>query len=217
MKIHPILFSTPMVQAIRSGRKNQTRRIIKLPKEYKPDGLIYGNGNIGIKYEIEDGTIWRLTPKYEPDDILWVRETWCNINKPEYQPEYYYKADTQGAEDYNPKEWKWCPSLFMPKAACRIFLKVNSIHAELLHDITEREAREEGVETTKSGMWKNYNKTKEPHWIDDLSCATSSFESLWRKINGNDSWAANPWIWVVKFQRCERPDNFIIFADKNER
>ncbi len=114
----PILFSTPMVQAILSGRKTQTRRVIKRFTDFGiTDHCAYGK--VG--------------------DILWVRETWQKVEHPELK--YRYRAD-----HLNPTSVTWKPSIFMPKDACRIFLEVTEIKVERLQDISEEDAIAEGVE-----------------------------------------------------------------------
>lgn len=164
---------------------------------------------------------------YHVGDILWVRETWAettNIhnlsvwpNRPciitdEMQKKilsaYIWRADG---------EWQWCdddgfstekscwkPSIFMPKAACRLFLKVTSVRVERLQDISEADAVGEGVEKYHdSWFYKRYGTDRD--W-----CATAyaSFAYLWESINGRDSWDANPWVWVVEFEKTDKPENF---------
>lgn len=192
--LKPILFSTPMVQAILKGAKTQTRRIIKSD-------------------EISE-SINLARCKYKIGDILWVRETWqhtkcLNINFEDENYGYVYKADEQPWEDY--EHWTWKPSIFMPKEACRIFLKIKSIRVERLNEITEADALAEGVERwieermkSKPTHYKVYFQNCKP---EDLCSYTSdpidSYETLWQKINGEKSWAENPFVWVYEFERCE--------------
>ena len=173
--LKPILFSTPMVQAILKGAKTQTRRIIKSD-------------------EISE-SINLARCKYKIGDILWVRETWqhtkcLNINFEDENYGYVYKADEQPWEDY--EHWTWKPSIFMPKEACRIFLKIKSIRVERLNEITEADALAEGVERwieermkSKPTHYKVYFQNCKP---EDLCSYTSdpidSYETLWQKING---------------------------------
>ena len=118
-------------------------------------------------------------------DILYVRETW------NYQPvrkEYYFKTDVAEADML-----AWKPSIHMPKEAARIFLRVTGVRAERLQEITEADAKAEGVTvvTNNSGMMHRVN-----------------FKALWdstiKKADiGSYSWAANPWVWVIEFERVE--------------
>lgn len=207
MKTKPILFNTLMVQAILEGRKTQTRRIIKnIPEDtFK----IWFDGGEWI-VENEKGQCWtnKLESKYQKDDILWVRETFTI--KPPIDAEqdwitFIYKA-TDSIECY---DVKWKPSIFMPKEAARIFLKVTNIRVERLHDISENDAIAEGV---GAGFQMNAGYPDYEHIINGICTLTqdsayASFISLWQKINGN--WDENPFVWVYEFERTEKPENFI--------
>jgi hypothetical protein len=113
---------------------------------------------------------------------------------------------------------KWKPSLFMPKEACRIFLKCTSVRIERLHDITEQGAINEGIENfflddvTTATAYRNYMTTykdlQKYHWSHVANDAVESYMTLWQKINGKESWDENPHVWVYKFERVERPDDF---------
>ena len=211
---HPILFSTPMVQAILEGRKTMTRRVFKDNPRLASD-----LSKIDLKKWFEDypDYIMSFCSYGQPGDKLWVRETWCNINKPGLEPEYVFKTETLDAEDYDPSEWKWKPSIHMPKGAARIWLEIVSIRVERLQDISEADALAEGVlllETEEDvrvwgkGGWgeeqtiktyENYLKNS----TADCNTAKESFETLWYEINGVDSWFTNPWIWVIEFKRIQ--------------
>lgn len=124
----PMLFSTEMVEAILNGTKTETRRIIKFPKDY--DGKkVFDNGTLGIKYSSNDfeDCLKRLAPKININDIIWVRETFQItdfLHPTDENYGYIYKASENGKEwQKNSENWKWKPSLFMKKDACRIFLK----------------------------------------------------------------------------------------------
>ncbi|MCO5238848.1 MAG: hypothetical protein M9904_02225 [Chitinophagaceae bacterium] len=219
MKLIPVLFSTDMVQAERVGRKKMTRRIKGLdiinenPDDYKFHGWIPNDkGCLIARFECVFDDIDIKCPYGQPGDVLWVRETFCEwggVNEG-----YAYKADgfvkryggwerdtPYGIQDVERVE-KWKPSLFMPFKACRTFLKIISIRVEHLHDITEQECKAEGVELLlPQHLYKNYNGNTEPK--RGFSRASSSFETLWRKINGGESWNRNPWVWVISFERIK--------------
>jgi len=145
MKEHPILFSTPMVQAILDGRKTMTRRVVKpqpivvcgrdgkaFQSEYCLDGF--------QKRETENGrNICVPCPYGKIGDVLWVRETWQETTWMHKDDEFYgyiYKASENGkAWAENTEDWKWKPSIFMPKAACRIKLRITGIRVEQLNEI----------------------------------------------------------------------------------
>jgi hypothetical protein len=147
-----------------------------------------------------------LKPKYSVGDVLWVRETWqksLNIN------EFVYKSDTDNPI-YLDKSFKWKPSLFMPKEACRIFLKITNIRVERLQDISEKDAVLEGVRIIhfaegKFAVFKNYLLKEEKGTLNPIK----SFFSLWESINGKESLNSNPWVWVIEFERIDKPENFI--------
>lgn len=200
MKHIPILFSTAMVQAILDGRKTQTRRIMKPQPSENVRWDSFGISALTPKRHIEGrgfftegyGSKFFKCPYGQPGDILWVRETWTKIRIATGE-QFIYRADDDFYKDYV-EEWHgWRPSIHMPKEACRIFLKVKSIRVERLQDISEEDAKHEGVLKA--------------------SCCHSFFHGfsiLWQSINGPASWEANPWVWVVEFERCERPENFTL-------
>lgn len=216
MNIKPILFSTEMVKAILEGRKTQTRRIIKpQPKE----GIIttafdFKKGFYASKIKIEENPdrfeITKLfKPKYQTGDILWVRETWqtaWNIIKKIW--ETIYKADDNlWFDDDGMMIWK--PSIYMPKEAARIFLQVTNVRVERLKDISEEDAIAEGVEIIHYAepilpVFRKYNLKEKKGTLNPIL----SFQTLWEKINGEDSWKANPWVWVYEFKQVDKPKHF---------
>lgn len=195
MKTKPILFSTPMVKAILEGRKTQTRRIVKsIPND---TFQIWFDGGEWI-VQNKNGQCWtkKLKPRYHKNDILWVRETFqhtkcLNLHPSDDNYGYIYKSDDQPWEDY--ENWKWKPSIFMPKEAARIFIKVINVHVQRLQDISESDAIAEGIIIEKTPFIEPAN----------------AFASLWQSINGKKSWAQNPFVWVYEFERTEKPENFI--------
>lgn len=190
MKEKPILFSTPMVKAILEGKKTQTRRVINPQPNWcngKPenrgDHFIYWSPISASDGGDVDFTGEMVKSKYQKGDILWVRETFQKIER----NRFIYKAD--------PIIWggKWKPSIFMPKEAARIFLEVINVRAERLWDISEFDARKEGVEELHE--WHEDGTPDEHSFID-------SFVVLWDKINGKKHpWATNPWVWVNEFKK----------------
>ena len=209
----PILFSTEMVQAILAGRKTQTRRIVKPQPNYFP----YTDSKEGhektLKNYIDEGLKnGAIKGKYHIGDILWVRETFCDVSHNlENENCFLYKADFLGTTS---ELVKWKPSLFMPKEAARIFLKVTNIRCERLQDISEEDAITEGIAvSSKVGSdghyyYKDYNDTTdwpEVGWMH----ASTSFETLWQSINAKKHpWESNPWVWVYEFERIEKPSDF---------
>jgi hypothetical protein len=187
MKERPILFSTPMVEAILDGRKTQTRRLYK---NAPPSVDLHAIAKHSKDY------IYSQCPYGKPGDLLWVRESFSPIYRNNELFSCLYKAS-----NHLPPDRKWKPSIHMPKAAARIWLRVKDVRVERLHDITNADAIAEGIEIVQSEVFmrvfKNYNspQDEEPYFIDPKF----SFMSLWCKINGEVSWLQNPWVWVVEY------------------
>ena len=190
MKEFPIIFSTPMVQAILEGRKIMTRRLNKLTEinENPKKWTVYGDtpdiDNIVEFINVRHGNPINIKcPFGEPGDLLYVRETW----KPELVDitknpvSYYYLADNPASKS---TVNKFKPSIHMPKAAARIWLQVKEVRIERLHKITLVDIESEGIQ----------NKSHE------YASPYHAFENIWSKINGEDSWADNPWVWVITFE-----------------
>ena len=196
----PILFQTEMVQAILKGRKTQTRR--KISPEI-PDGKHtpwnhrdskvwqWQSGRANVNYKEDE----RQCPYGKPGDLLWVRETfaqeeiWDSI---ESKLEYLYRAD------YNDPLVSYSPSIHMPKDAARIWLMIEDIRVERVQDISEADAIAEGIERiSKNGLcsYKSY-AVKYPAEVFPYV----SFQTLWISINGDESWKANPWVWVIRYR-----------------
>jgi len=177
----PMLFSTPMVQALLNGTKTQTRRLV--------NGTIpLGNFDETLKKSI-----------LKIGSIIWVRETFnTNYN----DTGFIYKADYK--EPAKNKQF-WKPSLFMPKAACRIFLEVTDIRIERLNEISERDSIEEGIEYSTEFGYKLYSKNS---FFSKHLSARDCYMSLWELINGKGSWLENPFVWVYSFKIVECPYGF---------
>lgn len=217
----PILFSTEMVQAILEGRKTQTRRIVKSEPKINDDTDLELIPDWDGKYDdpltlffYYKGTKKRSIyydcqlPLAQIGDILWIRESFQysdELDEPFWYKQKYKEDYTQEAFD----RIKWKPSIHMPKEAARIFLEVTNVRVERLQDISEEDAIAEGIKKT----WINddIKQCKFKNYINDGKGSKSpidSFISLWKKINGGDSWKANPWVWVYDFKVVEKPKDF---------
>ncbi|MCQ2017258.1 hypothetical protein [Clostridium butyricum] len=206
----PILFNTEMVQAILDSRKTTTRRIIKVNNSLEFMGFKEGKALLGKGCCIHE----TIKAPYMPGDILYVRETW-GISNPlgdfarnNRTAEYIYKAGYAKGErisitredEKNLGVWK--PSIHMPKDAARIFLKVTSARVERLQDITEDGIRAEGITCDKE-----YEEFKN---AAESNCEVK-FATLWDStVNKKDidkySWNADPYVWVIEFERCDKPN-----------
>ena len=229
MAIKPILFNTEMVRAILDERKTCTRRVIKPQPQSRlcytyagsHKGCIgkwtYPNKGahefLGEEYKLQENIkdeelSKRWNPPYHTDDVLYVRETWAPIYPDKESNEvrgYIYKEDSleeydnryPDGEDY---QWggKWRPSIHMPKEAARIWLKVTGVRVERLQEITEEQIGREGVEVECHHMLNGEEKRY-------------AFSTLWNStVKKSDldryGWNANPWMWVIEFERCEKPE-----------
>lgn len=213
----PILFSTEMVQAILAGRKTQTRRVIKDLDGINLSDLVPGDRDflktkgffqLLLKTDFEKAIT--LKPKYKIGDILWVRETYIDVGEKADQyfggVRFHYKVnqDFVGC-------WPWKPSIFMPKEAARIFLKVTNVRVERLQDISEEDAIAEGA--------KDYLNRDDLKMLKDLDWVIKrpfgnyqfGFLALWQSINAKKHpWESNPWVWVYEFEKIEKPENFLL-------
>lgn len=204
MKLIPILFQPDMVRAILDGRKTQTRRIVKCftGSEAHPTRQT-------AQWQFENKTC----PYGKAYDMLWARETFFNAEKFMDTPlfhgkqQFYYKADNAFIGEH-----KWKPSIHMPFIAARIFLQVKEVKVERLQDISKADAVREGIEEIRGwhnedrhNGWKDYLKQKSDTVPTAFFDPIHSYQSLWKRINGLGSWDLNPWVWVIKFERTEKP------------
>lgn len=206
MKERQILFSTPMVRAILDGSKTQTRRMVKPQPVTLPD---FNRGGLSIC--VGGSRYQAFTPSCPPvtcpfgraGDRLWVRETWCvgyadgcsgysaipwTGADERRDGKLFYRADLN--EKPGEPCIPWRPSIHMPRWASRITLEVTGVRIERLNDIREKDAWAEGCEG----------------YDDDVSGGMSGYRefcNLWESINGKGSWDANPWVWVVEFNRVQ--------------
>lgn len=197
----PILFNGEMVRAILEGRKTQTRRIVK-----NQDGIHPRWNNIGF-CGWDDGHGYQMKAPFEIGDILYVRETFC---EPYVPGRYAYRADygdhdvienTDGNISLSANMFRWKPSIHMPKSAARIFLRVQDVRIEQLQSITPTDIDAEG------GKEWGYSATTG----ELLQSGNTRFQIIWDStIKKCDlqkyGWNANPWVWVISFERCEEPE-----------
>jgi len=227
VKERPILFSAPMVRAILEGRKTVTRRVVKVQPRSKADIGSYGLGQPFIRnpdvtkpnpqcpYGRPGDRLW-----VRETFALLGNDDGCCID----WEDNLVKGDERGAAriyrascppgDYGlnqipaKAEWKpdteaieydgaWRPSIFMPRWASRILLKITDVRVERLQDITDEQCVDEGTVLTKHAVGVKLTVPQ------GKSLPKAMFEDLWSSINGAESWDANPWVWVVEFRRIE--------------
>lgn len=218
----PILFNTEMVRAILEGRKTVTRRVVKPQYDKDMDGNLHWFSAV----EGRNHFVWEDNPNiktlihmpYYIGDILYVRETWCQYGKLDDNDrlidgteKYYYRADGENPTPFNDflvqhPGWDehrenpvWHPSIHMPKEAARLFLRVTDVRVERLQDINGIHAKAEGCE--------GYVHINPLYGCPET---VHNFKALWdTTIKPAElhlyGWEANPWVWVIEFERCEKP------------
>lgn len=217
MKARPILFKPDMVNAILEGRKTMTRRVMKVQPPTERHHLLgvmsstdrrkEGKSHWGVLDEwktriLESDPRYFSCPYGAPGDVLWVRETFsgpwgCRRLKPTDWPKgcpiwYWADGDQADFEATGPK-----PSIHMPKWASRLTLEITDVRVERLQDISEDDARAEGI---ADGGCLNCGEPEPCGCSDPEPDARDAFIHLWRSINGEESWVANPWVWCITFQ-----------------
>ena len=209
MSIKPILFNTDMVRAILDGRKTVTRRCVK-PKSKNACGFFVitrkSDGAFMGVYDYDENEMMFESPQTQPayvGDILYVRETWCDdrqFTHDDTPGRYFYKASE--SDDFTSK---WHPSIHMPKEAARIWLKVKDVRVERLQEIAEEHAQKEGCQGTFVGDGSCMGSGWDVSPVDEFS---KLWDSTIKKSELNRyGWDANPWVWVIEFERCEKPED----------
>lgn len=219
MKEHPMLFNQPMVRAILGGSKTQTRRVVK-PQPFIDDKghICQGEWCFGMN---GDGSpaLWNLIrckSPYKVGDQLWVRETFrqfqshneCGCSEAPCECPSHGSVIYRATQDMRDGE-KWKPSIHMPRWASRITLEITNVRVERLNDISESNAIAEGVATQRVSesdfRYIDYRSINECEklgmWPETFGTAKQSYMSLWESINGPGSSSANPWVWVIEFER----------------
>ena len=208
MTTRPILMCGESVAGILAGRKTQTRRIVKPDKSW----VKFYDGDKAAAFEAfhrDSGKPWNcgginwqsenelLSPNYQVGQMLWVKETFKDFPDGDvFYAESFMLPDGKIAvpvhADDNYDDWRWKPSIFMPRAASRLTLELTDVRVEKLQAITEADAIAEGMNPIRAKM-AGSAITVGP--IDD-------YRELWEKINGKGSWAKNPWVWKLTFKRA---------------
>ena len=228
--IRAILFNTEMVQALLEERKTATRRLVRR----KELDAVLSSPARRENPDVPDSRFidCLCTAPYEAGDILWVRETWQEVYETEWSEEdpsginirelilnfdsipkveagissmcksalmkprmkyFVFKASNIQYAD-NESGLAWRPSIHMPKEAARIFLKVTDVHAEKLREMVLADVLMEGIQEaeTYEETWDLWHRT----W--DSCIKPSDLPTC--------GWQADPWVWVIRFERCERPE-----------
>jgi hypothetical protein len=213
MKERQILFSGPMVGAIRDGRKTQTRRPVKgvalemlQPDNFTPEYVALPENDLS-PYGYAGDHPWvketffaygRWETRYSAKK---VRDEWHFIDMTiECDRAYQYAADDPDVPLSNnrvgvlPGWWKR-PAIFMPRAASRITLEVTGARVERLQEIDWEDSIAEGIRDPRRAAWR----------VDPVEGCVAKYRELWDSLNAarGYGWHANPWVWVVEFRRIE--------------
>ncbi|MEE8956040.1 morphogenetic protein [Klebsiella pneumoniae] len=211
MKERGMIFNSEMVLAILDGRKTQTRRPIKWKQTRFTE---IGEREDGSKWPWSEDAehacdFWHPCPFGAVGDRIWVRETFCTVDDTQYGGGKWvdYRA-TPKFEASHPAGWdcapndaealKWRPSIHMPRWASRILLEITDVRVERLNAISQEDAQAEGLELT--GWRPTYS---DPDSGGEVMTPYDNFAELWSSIYGDESWQANPWVWVIEFKRVE--------------
>ncbi len=231
IKERPILFSAPMIRALLAGTKTQTRRIVNPQPELDlvwDSGYHWPSKLCQSMVTIDE--MRSLGPYGRHGDRLWCRETWASADPG--QQIVAYRANGQSGAWFHDGErrfflhhgwvlgaaandqegkWfglgkyggKWRPSIFMPRWASRLTLEIATIRVERLQDISEDDARAEGV--------RPFFEVYDCFGPDQRICTgelardfpyRASYACLWDEINGDRAlWNTNPWVWVIAFKK----------------
>lgn len=205
-----------MVKALLDGRKTQTRRVIKpQPLACETEFWCVPEGWFGVSPSTEDRMATRgayfQCPYGTKGDGLWVQEAWSSVfesvedggiggDVPIYKATFAEDREFDDADEVS-----WLHGQRMPRWASRIDLEITGVRVERLQEISEADAEAEGIRVLPlqnandpSAWWESapgQNQGRTP---------VESFRKLWQSINGPESWAANPWCWVVEFKLAER-------------
>ncbi|EDV4899420.1 hypothetical protein K0L59_004258 [Salmonella enterica] len=204
MKERGMIFNAEMVSAILSGRKTQTRRPIKWEQTRFTEIAERDDGSLWPWAEDceRGGDIWFACPYGEIGDRIWVRETFRVHSRATDVATLVYRASVRNSwteqthrvpvavcnKPATPE--KWTPSIHMPRWASRILLEITDVRVERLRDLSEEDAKSEGITPSAGGVL--------PGWEYRIN-----FRDLWMDIYGTDNWEANPWVWVIEFKRVE--------------
>ncbi len=225
----PMLYTSPMVQALKSRTKTETRRLRNLNKVNKNPGKwtlscphpryvqnLAGRGTgfwAAFYYHTKAGRVileYAKCPYGQIGDVIWARETFTYVANSE---NFLYRADFEPNPPKKPEQfnvvWTWTPSIHMPKLAARIWLEITGISCERLQDISHKSALAEGIEIRDlegTTTYRDYSVKRERFAYGTHFKPRDSYKTLWEKINGPGSWKKNPWVWVIKFKRISKQE-----------
>lgn len=182
MKDHPIIFSAEMVRAILAGTKTQTRRVVKPQPDERS------------KYPVTEMWFRDIQCRYgKVGDRLWVREKFSISGNG-----YFYSDESDGTVKV-----AWSSPIYMPRKASRITLEITNVRVERLQEISETDAKAEGVIVTEGHINCERLFSELRPDLEKISAAQQAFSDGWDKLNAKRgfSWERNPWVWVIEFKK----------------
>ena len=220
VKERPILFSAPMVRAMLSGSKIQTRRVVKPQPDFETARIALGgdtskawpvvaNAGIGLQLPAK-GNCRNIVGFVQPNqrcphgqigDRLWVRETFLNHSN--HLGDICYRATHPDQDFFGSIHGGWKPSIFMPRAASRITLEITDVRVERLQDMSEADALAEGGYLNKCPCLpppRDRSPINMAFRQTECHQHGTEFKHLWKSINGPGSWDLNPWVWAISFK-----------------
>lgn len=212
IKFIPTPFRSEMVRSILTGTKTVTRRIAKVDKQtLHVAGILCQDQQFRFTEIRKNHTQKQLKAPYEVGNVLWVREKFrytqpygCESLNYQFDADMSLGPDVDEEICYKINNYeRWRPPMFMPKAACRLFLEVTNVVCERLQDIVVSEAIAEGIDCW---MYKDSKNRKtffkeEPSDLPVIFDPIESYKFLWEDINGGGSWEENPFVWAVTFKK----------------
>lgn len=212
MKSRPLIFTAESVRAILTGSKTQTRRLVRhIPALGFPEEWADRAGTAELARIV--GDVAKFCPHGEPGGRIWVKEAHAQFavgNKTGISPQcvaYRATCDADGGFEYvnngnevmRLKVTKWSSPLYMPRWASRITLEITEVRVQRLHDITEDDARAEGVERDTSPC--DHTRLS----CEEIGCLGQTYRAgyceAWCSIHGDDAWQKNPLVWAISFRR----------------
>ncbi|MFV9668317.1 hypothetical protein ACNY68_04885 [Pantoea sp. KXB25] len=221
MRDLPIIFNADMVRAVLDGRKTQTRRIIQSPAknmqarghecisyrapgdQWYQDYVFSMRDRSGVWQDYKHEQFLAKCPFGAAGDRLWVREAFRVMGRATDVARLMYKARERNSFTESTRtvpinkcnkqsSYNWTPSIHMPRWASRITLEITGVRVERLQDISDSDAKSEGCWYGRGGGEPDFAVNPSDH-----------FPTLWASIYGEESWQANPWVWVIEFKRVE--------------
>ncbi len=215
MKERPILFNDAMVRAILDGRKTQTRRVVKPQPEFVENVKLFGlrQKHTGLVYSLDNEQTLKACPYGQPGDRIWVREATINVEEHGYQGPVYVESEEgksclsyglgppDDVTEIEPQDLRKRPSIHMPRSYARILLEIVSVRVERLQEISDRGPQND---CTAEGVYHcgmDCPTYEQWHGAGFRSAEKFMYRALWESISGPNSWAVNPWVWVIEFRR----------------